>query len=118
MKKQILASLLALLMLSSAVSCSDSGETAKEDPAAGEPANSSEPETEAETEAPETQVTDDLPELTFEKEFNMISPTLGHCTSFVFTEELTGDNVNDARYGMKLAVEDLMGLIRTDSGES
>ena len=73
-------SLLALLLLFSAVSCSDFRETVKEDPAAGEPANSSEPETVTETEPPETKVTDDLPELTFEKEFNMISPALGHCT--------------------------------------
>ena len=119
MKKQILASLLALLMLSSAVACSDSGESAEQQkPAADEQAVSSGPESEAETEPPETKVTDDLPELTFEKEFNMISPTLGHCTSFVFAEELTGDNVNDARYGMKLAVEDRFGIVLREERDS
>ena len=99
--------LLALLMLASATACSNTESTDPENSPVSEDSAVSEELTEeaAEAEPPETQLTDDLPELTFEKEFNIISPSVGHCSSYVFGEEMTGDNVNDAQYEMLLAMD-------------
>lgn len=112
MKKQILSMLLALLMLASATACSNTESTDPENSPVSEDSAVSEELTEeaAEAEPPETQLTDDLPELTFEKEFNIISPSVGHCSSYVFGEEMTGNNVNDAQYEMLLAMEQRFGI--------
>ena len=110
MKKRIMVLALLAVLLIGLTACSGKN--------AGTDSDDQQPRTEeqsggdvsaepAETKAP---VTDDLPELKFEKEFNILSPEVSHCTAFVFAEELTGDNVNDAKYQMELAMEERFGI--------
>ncbi len=81
MKKQIMSLLHALFIILPLVSCSGSNEPQNDGFDAGGTTASAVTGSETETEPQRPAVTDDLPELKFEKDFNMISPTLGHCTS-------------------------------------
>lgn len=55
-------------------------------------------------------VKDDVPELTFEKEFNILEPEASHCTDHMFGTEITGEAINDAQYNMLLAMEQRFGI--------
>lgn len=112
---RILAGLLAALMLSGMIGCSDGGDTTVQTTAA--PTVTTAP---AETEAPETEpvdprllVTDDLPaDLTFEgRTFNIYVGDKMRNRKYVGgPEETTGELVEDSVYRRNLAVEERLKI--------
>ncbi|MGI6744014.1 MAG: hypothetical protein ACOX4O_10195 [Eubacteriales bacterium] len=107
MKKGFTAIILALLMAVSLLSCSDRSGNNEESIIDADNIETAGAKEVTET---ETAVSDDLPELSFEKDFNIFSPSVEHCASYIFSEEMDGDNVNDAKYEMHTAIEQRFGI--------
>ncbi len=106
MKKRILSMLiLAAMLLCSCSDTTDSEETTGADSstvvagAEAEEAAETEPET-------EVDVKDKVPEISFDKEMNLLLPDVNWQTRNIIAEELNGERLNDAQYNMKVAMEE------------
>ncbi len=105
MKKRILSILLLTALLLS--SCSDTTDAERNEDTPNSSVNSeAKLETEAETE-PETEVDtkDYVPEMSFDKDMNLLLPDVSWMTKNIIAEELTGERLNDAQYNMKMEME-------------
>lgn len=57
----------------------------------------------------ETLLLDDVPEMQISEEVHFLMPDLGWTVRHIIAEEQTGDRVNDARYEMKVQMEERFG---------
>ena len=104
MKKRILSILLAgLLLASCSANNPEGGEETEAQASSSELAGTPAAETEPEPE--ETEVTDDVPELDFGQDMDLLVSNISWATRNVIAEELTGDRVGDDQYNMKLEME-------------
>ena len=102
MKKRILSILLLTALLLS--SCASTPDTQENDPS--ETSSASEEtviETEPET-APDTK--DYVPEMSFDKDMNLLLPDMSWITKNIISEEMNGERLNDAQYNMKVEMEE------------
>ena len=105
MKKSILALLILLSVLLCA--CSENKPDAESPSADPGIAAETAPET-VETDPP-VDTADHVPEMTFEKEMNFLLPDVSWLTRDIVTDDISGERVNDAQNGMKLAMESRFG---------
>lgn len=104
MKKRILAGLLAALFLASCAAENPENPDEKENEPAAVTPEAEQAETEEET--PEAvYVTDDVPELDFGEDTDLLMSDISWATKNVIAEEMTGDLINDAQFSMKLEME-------------
>ncbi|MBE6710893.1 MAG: extracellular solute-binding protein [Ruminococcaceae bacterium] len=104
--KRTLSLVLALLLLASATACGNAPEQTAD--SAGSTVSAS-PEVTEETEAPETEITDNLPEKDYEgRAVNLL--TSAEQWQDLYNSEQTGEVMDDAVYERNLAVEDRFGV--------
>ena len=97
--KKLLGILLSLLMLASCAASptetEDSSPTVQGDnPSA------------LETEAPETEIRDNVPEMDFGQDMDLLMSNISWATTNIVGDEITGDLIGDAQYNMKLSMEE------------
>ncbi len=105
--KRTLSLVLALLLLVSATAC---GNTSEQTPvSADNPVSAPAEEAAEETEAPETELTDNLPEKDYEGRAVQLLTSAEQWQEF-YNSEQTGEVMDDAVYERNLAVEDRFGV--------
>ncbi len=103
MKKRTIALLLTALIL---VSCSGSETPADETQPSNGDVETDVPETETET---EESTTDDVPEMKFDGDINILMPDISWASKNIIADEVNGERVNDAQNAMKLEMEERFG---------
>jgi len=104
MKQRILAVLLSSLLALSFVSCSETA--AGSEGEAGAPSAEIVPGA-AETAAEEeTAVTDDVPEMEFGEDMNLLVSNISWATRNIIADEITGDLIGDSQFNMKMQMEE------------
>ncbi len=70
------------------------------------------PEDSGGTESTETKdnTLDDVPEMKFERDVNILMPNISWATNNILSGELNGERLNDAQNAMKLEMEDRFGV--------
>ena len=59
-----------------------------------------------EAESDTENTADNVPELSFGKDMNLLMPEMSWATQNIIAEEMNGERVNDAQYNMKNAIEE------------
>ena len=103
-----LSALLAALAVLSAAACGESAEA----PAQGQASDqTAEAITSAETEAAETEATPEFDTADYGgAKFTVLYPGWGHFNDYFFTDEETGDQMNDAIYQRMVKTEEYLGV--------
>ncbi len=99
--------LLISLILSSCGAASDTAADNAGTPAAGDAL------TEAETTT--DPGADSVPEMTFDKDINLLLPSVSWLTPNILSYEADGERVNDAQYALKTAMEERFGMTLKES---
>ena len=121
MNKRIAALLLAaVLAVPPLVSCGGPAENAPPEPGSEDDPTAEDAEVSAaeETTAEDTGA-DAVPQMTFDKEMNLLLPSVSWLTPNIISDEADGERVNDAQYALKLAMEERFGtsLAETYTGD-
>ena len=93
---------MVFLLSSCAANETDSESTSPESDASTAQTNTETVEAESDTE----NTADNVPELSFGKDMNLLMPEMSWATQNIIAEEMTGERVNDAQYNMKNAIEE------------
>ena len=101
------AALLISLILSSCGAASDTAADNAGTPAAGDAL------TEAETTA--DPGADSVLEMSFDKDINLLLPSVSWLTPNILSDEADGERVNDAQYALKTAMEERFGMTLKES---
>ena len=115
MKKRIIAALLSALMLSSLASCSENAADSEDETgaaSAGTTVTAEPAETEPEE---ETAVTDDVPQMDFGAETNLLVSNISWVTRNIIADEITGDLIADAQFNMKAQMEERFHTVLTET---
>ena len=104
MKKRYICLLSAFVFLLGSCAASETGSDniSTESDASTAQTNSETVEAESDTE----NTADNVPELSFGKDMNLLMPEMSWATQNIIAEEITGERVNDAQYNMKNAMEE------------
>ncbi|MBQ3708631.1 MAG: hypothetical protein II889_12135, partial [Clostridia bacterium] len=97
--KKLLGILLSLLMLASCAASPT--ETEDSTP----PVQGDNPSA-LETEAPETEIRDNVPEMDFGQDMDLLMSNISWATTNIVGDEITGDLIGDAQYNMKISMEE------------
>ena len=104
MKKRYICFLSAFVFLLGSCAASETGSDniSTESDASTAQTNTETVEAESDTE----NTADNVPELSFGKDMNLLMPEMSWATQNIIAEEMTGERVNDAQYNMKNAIEE------------
>ena len=104
MKKRYICLLSAFVFLLGSCAASETGsdKISPESDASTAQTNTETVEAESDTE----NTADNVPELSFGKDMNLLMPEMSWATQNIIAEEMTGERVNDAQYNMKNAIEE------------
>ena len=104
MKKRYICFLSAFVFLLGSCAASETGsdKISPESDASTAQTNTETVEAESDTE----NTADNVPELSFGKDMNLLMPEMSWATQNIIAEEITGERVNDAQYNMKNAMEE------------